>query len=116
MTKIILDTDFLLATIKFKVSIFSEFKRICDFPYTLCILDKTLEELKGKKEENLVIGLIKNKVKKIKTKKDKSVDDLLMELKENFILATQDKELKKRAKKKNLKLITIRQKKYLIMI
>ncbi len=116
MIKIILDTDFLLTTIKFRVDIFSEFKRICDFPYTLYILDKTLEELKGKKEENLIISLIKNKVKKVKTKKDKSVDDLLMELKENFILATQDKELKKRAKKKNLKLITIRQKKYLIMI
>ena len=36
-----------------------------------------------------------------------------MGLEEKFVLATQDKELKKRAKKKNLKLITIRQKKYL---
>ena len=113
MVKIILDTDFLLSAIKFKVNIFSEFKRICDFTYSLWILDKTLDELKGKKQEKLVKSLIKDKIEVKKTKKDKSVDDLLIELKEKFVLATQDKELKKRAKKKNLKLITIRQKKYL---
>jgi rRNA-processing protein FCF1 len=113
LVKIILDTDFLLSAIKFKVNIFSELKRICDFPYNLWILDKTLDELEGKKEGKLVKNLIKDKVKVKETNKDKSVDDLLMGLKEKFILATQDKELKKRAKKKNLKLITIRQKKYL---
>jgi len=115
LIKVILDTDFLLSAVKFKVDIFSEFKRICDFPYNLWILDKTLDELKGKKEEKLVKSLIKNKVKVKKTKKDKSVDDLLIGLKEKFVLATQDKNLKKRAKKKSLKLITIRQKKYLKM-
>ncbi len=46
MTKIIiLDTNFLLIPAQFKVDIFSEVERICNFRYQLVIIDKTLEEL-----------------------------------------------------------------------
>tara|TARA_Y100000310_G_scaffold186269_1_gene186351 strand:- start:8098 stop:8448 length:351 start_codon:yes stop_codon:yes gene_type:complete len=113
MYKIILDTDFLLTSIKFKVDIFSEINRICEFNYTLHIIDKTLDELKNKKLENIALKLIK-KLNIIKTNKDKTVDDLILELKEdNLIVATQDQELKKRLKKENIQIITIRQKNHL---
>ena len=42
--KIILDTNFLMIPSMFKVDIFSEIERICDFKYELCIVDKTLDE------------------------------------------------------------------------
>jgi len=119
---IILDTNFLLIPAQFNVDIFSEIERICDFPYQLCIVDKTLSELdsiienqrqKYKNSAKLALKLLKSKaVKIIKTKKDKYVDDLIFDLAENadIIIATQDKELKKRLKNP---IITLRQKKYL---
>lgn len=115
MLNIVLDTDFLLSSIEFKVDIFTELKRICNFPYQIAVLDKTLEELENKKNSKLALNLIeKNKVKAITTKKDKIVDDLLLE-QNNIIVATQDKALKEKLKKRRLPIITIRQKKYLVM-
>ncbi len=123
MKKVILDTNFLLIPSQFKVDIFSEIDRICDFGYSLNILDKTFDELKkivekqkGKHRQAalLALKLIKaKKVKAIKTKKDEGVDDSLAALAKanDVIVATQDKLLKKRIKKP---VITLRQKKYLI--
>ena len=108
---IILDTSFLITAVKFKVDIFEKLKEICDFPYKLYILDKTLDELKGKKQERLINQLIKDKVGIITTKEGK-VDDLLVEQKD-AIIATQDKLLKERLKNQKTIIITIRQKKYL---
>ena len=44
--KIILDTNFLLVPFQFNVDIFSEIERICDFQYSIFILDTTVDELK----------------------------------------------------------------------
>lgn len=115
MLNIVLDTDFLLSSIEFKVDIFTELERICNFPYQLAILDKTMDELKDKKNSKLALSLIKSKnLNIITTKKDKIVDDLLLE-QNNIIVATQDKALKEKLKKRKLPIITIRQKKYLVM-
>lgn len=110
--RIILDTNFLLSFEK--VRIFSEIDRICHFPYKLCILDKTLEELKGKKGEKLAKSLIKSKnISIIKTSSEKYVDDILTEIKDkDVIIATNDKDLKKRV---STPIITMRQSKYLIL-
>jgi len=119
---IILDTNFLLIPYQFKVDIFEEIKKIIDSNYSLCILDKTIDELnkimdeqKGKQKAaaKLALSLIKNKkLKKIKTK-DGYVDDLL--IKQDAIIATQDKELINRLKEVKKKVIQLRQKKYLII-
>lgn len=123
MKKIILDTNFLLIPAQFHVDIFSEIERICDFSYSLNVLDKTLDELnniiekqrgKHKQAALLALKLLKaKKVKVIKTKKDKYVDDILVDLakEKETLIATQDTELKKRLKNS---IITLRQKKYLI--
>lgn len=111
MKRIILDTCFILSCINFKIDFFSELKRICSFPFKIYILDKTLKELKNKKQEKLALILIKT-VNIIKTKEKKPVDELLLNQK-NAIIATQDKALKEKLKKAKIPIITIRQRKYL---
>ncbi|MBL7100759.1 MAG: DNA-binding protein [Nanoarchaeota archaeon] len=117
--KIILDTNFLLAVGQFGVDIFSELERICDFPYEVCVLSQTMEEIdkiietpgkKGKSAARLALGLVKGRVKLLKAE-GSFVDDILVRLADkDTIIATQDKELKKRIK---TRIITIKQKKYL---
>jgi len=118
MKRVILDTNFLLAIGQFGIDVFSELERICDFPYKVCILDKTIDELnkvaksggKEKSASKLALSIIKEKAEIIKTG-DGYVDDILVQLAdEDNIIATQDKGLKDRIK---ARIITIKQKKYL---
>ena len=130
MKKIILDTNFLLIPAQFRVDIFSEIQRIVDFPYQLCIVDKSLDELKNIAEKQkkpsklavkLTLGLIKTKDLKIIPVKQgnsrASADDLIVELasKEpgSYIIATQDRLLRQRLKEAKVNVIVLRQKKYL---
>ena len=114
MHTIVLDTGFLIDAVKFRVDIFSELNRICNFQYEIAIVDKTLDELKGHKEEKLIKALIQKKdVYILQTNHGKYVDDILVALKQkDLIIETQDKNLKKRLK---VPIIAIRQKKYLIL-
>ena len=122
--KILLDTNFLLIPAKFNVDIFSEIERICHFNYELCILDRSVEELEKikntKKDKHsiyakLALALLKNKkIKVIKMKSAENVDDLILGL-DGYIVATQDKELADKLKEKEVALIALRQKKYLIL-
>ena len=115
--KIILDTSFILTCLKFKIDLFSEIRRVCDFNYEIFIVDKTIWELK-KLKSKLSLDLIERfKVKTIKTKEYLNVDNLILKIAdENTIVATQDRELKKNLKEKYIKVLTIRQKKYFIII
>ncbi len=131
MKKILLDTNFLISAVIFKIDIFSEIRRICDFSYELCIIDKVIDELneiaeKGVPEERaaarISIQLIKKKSITIiktpeKNKRVKNVDLLILERvnKGNFIVATQDRELKSLIREKGVPIIVLRQKKYLKM-
>ncbi|MDP7180480.1 MAG: nucleotide-binding protein [Candidatus Woesearchaeota archaeon] len=126
MTRIIIDTNFLLIPIQFNVDIFSEIERIVDFKYKLYIVDKTVDELraivekqKGKSKEAAKIGLLfveKGKVNVIKTKGEKYTDDLIVEeVKGGDVVATQDVGLKRRLKEKGVKFIGLRQKRYLVL-
>jgi hypothetical protein len=127
--KIILDTNFLLIPSQFKLDIFSEIRRIADFKYELFIIDKTIDELKEiiaskqQKQKNKLAAKIalqlieKYKLKKIKTEED-LVDNAIISLanKKDYIIATQDKLLKSKLKKKSIPLIILRQKSYLQII
>ena len=113
MKRIILDTDFLLDCVKWKIDLFSEFEKACDFQYELCVLDKTLEELEGKEGSKLAKEYTKKMIT-IKTSMDKPVDALILGM-EPCYAATQDKELKEKLKKAGFSIITIRQKKYLMI-
>ena len=131
MQKILLDTNFLLVPGQFGVDIFSELERICDFTFKLCVLDKTLDELKsvqqqgGKDKAAAILGLKLVDAKKLqvldtKTATFKKVDQIILELapkegilKEGFIVATNDGPLKSRLKQLKVRVVTLRQKKFL---
>jgi hypothetical protein len=125
MRRIILDTNFLLVPGQFKVDIFSEIRRICDFAYKLYIVDRSIDELNkladGKSKDaraaKLGLSLMRAKhVSVIKTAGEGHVDDLIVAaVKKGDIAATQDINLKKRVKRKGARIITMRQKKFLIL-
>jgi len=116
--KIILDTSFILTALKFKVDIFAEINRVCDFSYSLNIIDKILNELRDKPDSKLAIGILKQKkVGIINTDEVKDVDSLILKLiNQDYIVATQDKELKRMVKDKGVQVITIKQKKYVAFV
>ncbi|HLC59945.1 MAG TPA: DUF188 domain-containing protein [Candidatus Nanoarchaeia archaeon] len=125
MKKIILDTNFLMIPWQFRVDIFSEFDRICNFNYKLYIFEEAINELKNiasssrgkdKKAAEFALKLIKLKnINLIKTEK-KDVDSLILEnAKEDDFVATQDMQLKRELVKKGISLIVLRKKKYLIL-
>ncbi len=125
--KIMLDTNFLLIPAQFKVDIFSEIRRICDFSYELAVVPETVAELegiacgkgssgKGRKAAKLALKLLKAfKVKILKNRKlYKRADEAILAIADkNSCVATQDKELKRRLREKAVSLIILRQKQYL---
>ena len=128
MKKILLDTNFLMACKQFKVDIFTQIDKISAFNYRLFVLDKTVEELKkiveeqkGKNKDAAKIALkliaIKN-VRVIKTKGSKKTDDIILEMASgnDFIVATQDKDLKRRLINQSISIIVLKKKKILALV
>ncbi len=125
MKIIIIDTNFLMIPYKFKVDIFSEFKRICNFNYRLVIFEQTIDELnyimkkqsgKDKMAAKFALKLIPLKnIDIIKSEQSHvSVDSLILKnLNKETIVATNDINLKKELLKKDTPVVILRQKKYL---
>ena len=128
MKKILLDTNFLMICFQFRVDIFLEIERICNFNYKLYVLDKTMDELKniakeqkGKNKDAAKIALKLTSIKNIdviNTKSNKNTDGMILDIasKEGYIVATQDKDLKRRLINQNATLIVLRQKKILAIV
>ena len=126
MKKIIIDTNFLMIPYKFRVDIFSEFNRICNFNYELYIYENSINELKNiidkqsgknKKAAQFALKLIKLKNISIIKSEPKDVDLLILSnLTKDTIVATQDMQLKKELLEKGAFVIILRQKKYLQLI
>ena len=122
--KILLDTNFIMIPAQFKVDIYSEIKRIMVVPYELYVLDKTLTELdviietsrgRDKASAKLAKAILEaRKPKTLKTTSKDYVDKLILSL-TGYIVATQDRELRAELKRKGIKTIVLRQKKYLIL-
>lgn len=127
MRKILLDTNFLMIPCQFRIDIFSELERVCSFRYKLFVLDATVAELKklslsrGKKGScaKMALRLIEvHHIEVIKTQgcAIKHTDDLIVGIADKeWIVATQDSNLKRRLKQENVGLITLRQKRYLML-
>ncbi len=128
-TKIVLDTNFLLIPAQFKVDIFSEIRRICDFSYELVVVPETVAELEGiavsrgssgkdRKAAKLALELLKLKAFRVKVLKNrklfKRADEAILAIADkNSCVATQDAELRRRLREKAVRLIILRQKQYL---
>lgn len=113
--KIIIDTNFLLTMVRYKIHGLSEIKTKikCKF-FTMSRVMFELEAL-GKREKKiakelfLVKQIIKNNDIKIIDSTTENVDNELLEKsKEGYIIATNDKNLRERIKKVNGKSIFIR--------
>lgn len=123
MKRIIIDTNFLMIPSQFRVDIFSEFNRVCNFNYELFVFEQSINELeniiekqpmKYRKAAQFALKLIKLKGIEIIKSEQKDVDSLILDnLSQDTIIATQDTKLKKELLKKGASIIILRQKKYL---
>ena len=105
MKKIILDTNFLLIPLQFRVDIFSEISRICNLNYRLYIFNETIDELrniietqsaKHKKAAQFALKLIKLKNIGILKSEQKDVDNAILDsVGSDTIVATQDAQVKR---------------------
>ena len=127
MKTIILDTNFLVDCLAWKVDFFRELERIMLFTYELKVVDKTLDELEkiiqtAKPDVKIGARLAKQLVAKkrisvITTDRKGYTDTLILKLAgKDTIVATQDQGFKRRLKEKGIPVIIIRQKKYLEII
>ena len=110
--KIIIDTNFFVSSAKFKVDIYEELKG--NELYITESVERELNEL-AKKDKNakLARAILKTKALTMLKSKYKSADRDLIEFgKEGYTIATQDKELKTKLKSLKVKVLNIRQKKY----
>jgi len=126
MLRVVLDTNFVLIPIQFKVDVFTEIKRLINEPYELCIYQGSIDELSDLAKGNSKSALIaKTALKLIKQKNLKSLpnsinekyaDNLILEgVTSEDIVCTQDQALKRllRSRHKGIRLIALKSKKYL---
>ena len=124
MKKIILDTNFLTIPYQFGIDIFEEIDRVVKGNYELTTLDCVVKELKKLKKSRgkeaaaakVALFLIKEKnVRVIKTG-EKNVDIKIYRMADkNTIVATNDRDLRRRLKNKNVKILYLRSKKHIVM-
>ncbi|MBN2454315.1 nucleotide-binding protein [Candidatus Woesearchaeota archaeon] len=130
MKTILLDTNFLLIPGQFNVDIFAEIDRICDFEHEIAVAEVSLQELRkvmvqgsGRDKAAAKLGLELLEHKRVKIlespqKVFKGVDDFLLAIaaEKGFIVATADRELRKRLKEAGVPVIVLRQKQHLQLL
>ena len=120
--EVVIDTNFFMVPFQFNVDIITELENLLP-SYKLTTPSFVINELKGLKNNNkgktrlnanLALKLAnssKVEIKDISLLENETVDDALLRVSE--VLATNDIELKKRAKNKGITVAYLRQKKYL---
>ena len=115
--EIILDTNFLTAPFQLdSIDIFQELVRV--FPNSkIYTIDDAVQEAKSieqGKYGDLVEKLIDKKdIEVLETEGEGSVDDLLVQISRDYVVATNDRELKERLIEVNAEVIHIRNESYL---
>ena len=128
---ILLDTNFLLIPSQFKVDIFAELDRVCDFQHTAAVMDSTVAELKSlsadagkslkdRRGAKMALQLLEaGQVAVIKSRKVfKSADKAILEFasaNKDVMVATQDRELKRRLKALGVSVAVLRQKSHIVI-
>lgn len=120
--KIIIDTNAWMAVYEFNLDLLTALRESLDFSYKIYVLQATLDELKKiiseqrgrfKQAALLSLGLINDKKIEVINELGNADDLLVAYSKQDYLILTQDVELKKRLKKPYL---TIRQKKKIIVV
>ncbi|MGV8140971.1 MAG: PIN domain-containing protein [Candidatus Woesearchaeota archaeon] len=126
MLRVILDTNFLIIPMQFKVDIFTEIRRLVNEPHEICAYQGSIDELmdlskgNGKEAANAKTAIKLIKQKNLKTLPnsidEKYADNLILEgVTSKDIVCTQDQALKRllKSKHKGIRLIALKSKKYL---
>ena len=122
---IIFDTNFLFTTFEFKIDVISEIRRCIGGNFRLYIYGGTLNELKsverkGDKNKRFLplISTMLNvyNFKLIRSSKRYVDGQILENLHDRVVIATNDKELRMKIQAKKKKVLYLRQKKYLELI
>ena len=120
--EVVIDTNFFMVPFQFNVDIITELEKILP-SYKLTTPSFVINELKGLKKNNkgkirlnanLALKLAnssKIEIKDISLLENETVDDALLRVSE--VLATNDIELKNRAKNNGITVVYLRQKKYI---
>ena len=120
--EVVIDTNFFMVPFQFNVDVISELEKLLP-SYRLTTPSFVINELKGLKKNNkgktrlnanLALKLAnssKIEIKDISLLENETVDDALLRVSE--VLATNDIELKNRAKDKGITVAYLRQKKYI---
>ena len=120
--EVVIDTNFFMVPFQFNVDIITELENLLP-SYKLTTPSFVINELKGLKRNNkgktrlnanLALKLAnssKIEIKDISLLENETVDDALLRVSE--VLATNDIELKNRAKNKGITIVYLRQKKYI---
>lgn len=120
--EVVIDTNFFMVPFQFNVDIIDELEKALP-SYNLTTPIFVINELKGLKRNNkgkirlnadLALKLANSsniEIKDISLENNETVDDALLRVSE--VLATNDIELKKRARKKGITVAYLRQKKYI---
>ncbi|MEM5793574.1 MAG: DNA-binding protein [Candidatus Aenigmatarchaeota archaeon] len=124
MKRLILDTNFLMIPHVFGVDIFEEISKLVDERHELVVFSSTIKELeniikRGGKEgisAKIALELIKRKGVKIIQNRGSTDEDIIEGADNNTIVATNDRDLIKRLKDKNIKVIYLRGKNRLEMM
>ena len=124
LKEIVIDTNFFMIPFQFNVDIFAELK-IALSGYKLITPQFVIDELVGlkhnnkgkiRKEASLALKIALNgdvEIINVELLDDESVDDGLVRISKNKFLATNDIQLKNKAKAKNIKVAYLRQKRYI---
>ena len=120
--EVVIDTNFFMVPFQFNVDVITELEKLLP-SYKLTTPSFVINELKGLKKNNkgkirlnanLALKLAnssKVEIKDISLLENETVDDALLRVSE--VLATNDIELKNRAKEKGITVAYLRQKKYI---
>jgi rRNA-processing protein FCF1 len=120
---VVLDSSAILMIFEYSIKLEQELLRLLG-SYEVVVPSKIIEELKflceqgkGKKKKYAKPALLLIKNYKIVTDKSEKADDAVLNTakKLNGVILSNDKELKKRAKKEKIKTIFMRNKKYLMI-
>ena len=124
-TKILCDTNFLLIPLRFGVDIFSEsdnaLNDICSFYVSSRVLDEIKllrQDAKPSLDKELLFALkMTEKCTVVDDNSELLVDDSLVQLAKdnNMALGTTDAELRKKARSEGVKVVYLRQRRYLLL-
>ena len=122
---IVLDTNFLLIPFQFKLNFKTKFDELLDIKYEIVLLKEVYDELlhivkkaRGKQKQGIQAAIQyfgeKEKILILEKRENEMVDDLLLRIATDnkYIIATNDKGLKRRLKNQGSNFIYLRQKSY----